>query len=75
MVPGGGYMVPGGGLPPGGCMVETPPTPTAAGGTHPTGMHSCGVFVQSCIGTWTGSRTDFFKHLYYPQERHGSHLY
>ena len=24
---------------PGGCMV--PPTATAAGGTHPTGMHSC----------------------------------
>ena len=27
---------------PGGCMVlETPLTATAAGGTHPTGMHSC----------------------------------
>ena len=27
---------------PGGvCLVETPPTATAAGGTHPTGMHSC----------------------------------
>ena len=26
----------------GGCLVETPhPTATAAGGTHPTGMHSC----------------------------------
>ena len=28
----------------GGCLVETPPPPrtaTAAGGTHPTGMHSC----------------------------------
>ena len=24
-----------------GCLVETPPTATAAGGTHPTGMHSC----------------------------------
>ena len=23
------------------CLVETPPTDTAAGGTHPTGMHSC----------------------------------
>ena len=22
-------------------LVETPPTATAAGGTHPTGMHSC----------------------------------
>ena len=29
----------GGGLLPGGC-VETPLTSTAAGGTHPTGMHS-----------------------------------
>ena len=26
----------------GGCLVETPPgTATAAGGTHPAGMHSC----------------------------------
>ena len=39
--PGG---VPAPGLVPGpgrGCLVETPPTATAAGGTHPTGMHSC----------------------------------
>ena len=49
-VPGRGVCsrgVPG----PGGCMVqgvsapggpvETPRTATAAGGTHPTGMHSC----------------------------------
>ena len=30
----------------GGCLVENPPpeTATAAGGTHPTGMHSCGTF-------------------------------
>ena len=28
-------------LVPGGCLVETPPTATAASGTHPTGMHSC----------------------------------
>ena len=36
----GGCLVPGGsGL--GGCLVETPRTATAAGGTHPTGMHSC----------------------------------
>ena len=28
-------------LTPGGCLVETPPTDTAAGGTHPTGMHPC----------------------------------
>ena len=49
--PGGGYggvrgwwgcMAPGGCMVPGwGCPVETPPTATAAGGTHPTGMHSC----------------------------------
>ena len=26
---------------PGGCLVETPRKATAAGGTHPTGMHSC----------------------------------
>ena len=26
---------------PGGCLVETPRMATAAGGTHPTGMHSC----------------------------------
>ena len=25
----------------GGGLVETPETATAAGGTHPTGMHSC----------------------------------
>ena len=39
----GGLPGPGGGVPgPGGGLVETPPrTATAAGGTHPTGMHSC----------------------------------
>ena len=36
----GGCLVLGG-LGPGGCLVETPRTATAAGGTHPTGMHSC----------------------------------
>ena len=55
MVPGGawsrGCMVPGVHGPGGawswglvhgpGGLVETPPTATAAGGTHPTGMHSC----------------------------------
>ena len=42
--PGGGVSCSRGrGLPgSGGCLVETPPgTATAAGGTHPTGMHSC----------------------------------
>ena len=33
---------PGGGSAPGGwCLMEAPGTATAAGGTHPTGMHSC----------------------------------
>ena len=37
----GGCMVLGGCMVPGGvCLVETPPTATAAGGTHPTGMYS-----------------------------------
>ena len=37
--------LPGLGRPgPGGCLVETPQTATAAGGTHPTGMHSCYYF-------------------------------
>ena len=56
-VPGPGGLLPGGllqggawswGVPgpwgvsaPGGCLVETPRMATAAGGTHPTGMHSC----------------------------------
>ena len=30
-----------------GCLVETPPTATAVGGTHPTGMHSC--FQSVCL--------------------------
>ena len=36
----GGVYAPGGTCS-GGCLVETPRTATAAGGTHPTGMHSC----------------------------------
>ena len=36
-----GVPGPGGGSAPGGCLVETPQMATAAGGTHPTGMHSC----------------------------------
>ena len=46
MVP-GGYMVLGGALfrgvhgPGGGVWWRSPSTATAAGGTHPTGMHSC----------------------------------
>ena len=38
--PGGGACSQGGSGP-GGCLVDTPQTATAAGGTHPTGMHSC----------------------------------
>ena len=34
---------------PGGCLVETPRTATAAGGTHPTGMHSCFIYFQSIV--------------------------
>ena len=43
LVPGWGHLVPVGvPAPGGGCLVERPlPTVTAAGGTHPTGMHSC----------------------------------
>ena len=36
----GGCLLPGGSSPRG-CLVETPLTATAAGGMHPTGMHSC----------------------------------
>ena len=50
---GGGCLLPGGvpgpggrGSAPGGCLVETPRTATAVGGTHPTGMHCC----QFCDG-------------------------
>ena len=50
LLPGGGVSAPRGsalgGSGPRGCLlpgslVETPGTATAAGGTHPTGMHSC----------------------------------
>ena len=43
--PGGAPGLGGSGL--GGCLVESPRTATAAGGTrHPTGMHSCCCFFQ-----------------------------
>ena len=49
-VPAPGGSGPGGtcsGGGPGGCLLETPPgTATAAGGTHPTGMHSCCILFQ-----------------------------
>ena len=41
-VPAPGGVCSGGCLLPGGCLVEIPPpAATAAGGTHPTGMHFC----------------------------------
>ena len=46
----GGCLVRGVCLLPGGCLVETVPTPgmaTAAGSTHPTGMHSCYIKANS----------------------------
>ena len=38
----------------GGCLMETPSTATAAGSTHPTGMHSCfkELSVQSTFKTF-----------------------
>ena len=36
-----GVSAPRGSGPGWGCLVEAPRTATAAGGTHPTGMHSC----------------------------------
>ena len=50
LVPGGGCLlwgVPGPGrMPaPGEWLEETPRTATAAGGTHPIGMHSCSVII------------------------------
>ena len=39
---GPGGLLPGEGVcSRGGCLVETPLMATAAGGTHPTGVHSC----------------------------------
>ena len=38
---GGGGAWSRGGVPDPGCLVETPQMTTAAGSTHPTGMHSC----------------------------------
>ena len=38
-------MVPGGGAWSRGVHGGDPPTATAAGGTHPTGMHSCSVII------------------------------
>ena len=53
----GGCLVPGvgllrGGLIPGACLVATPPTATAEGGTHPTGIHSCVTMITWLILQW-----------------------
>ena len=46
-LPPGGMPPPRGVLPPGGMPGGDPPgTATAAGGTHPTGMHSCKVMSE-----------------------------
>ena len=46
----GECLVPGGGLLPWRVPGGDPPTATAAGGTHPTGMHSCHDITFTC--TW-----------------------
>ena len=56
-----GCLVPGGGVPgprgvpaPGGVLGGTPPqTAFAAGGTHPTGMHSCCLRIWSIMASFT----------------------
>ena len=53
--PGGGVSAPGGVWSQGGaCWRPTHPTPgtaTAAGGTHPTGMHSCFTYKIQTVRT------------------------
>ena len=44
----GGCFLPGGASS-GGCLMETPGTATAAGGTHLTGMHSCCFIVSTLL--------------------------
>ena len=52
-------LVPWGGLVPGGCLAETPRRmATAAGGTHPTGMHSC--FSEKNTSNWHNKCSDTF---------------
>ena len=49
VLPSGGCFLPGG-------LVETPPgTATAAGGTHPTGMHSCSLMGMPCLTIISGN--------------------
>ena len=67
---GGGCLVLGG-LVPGGscsgrgvCLVETPRTATAAGGTHPTRMHSCypKIFINTNIAIINVTRHNANRH-------------
>ena len=52
-----------GGVPAWGCG-ETPPTATAAGGTHPTGMHSCKIcFYTSNLNTMIKVDTNYLIHF------------
>ena len=43
---------------PGGAWWRPPPTATAAGGTHPTGMHSCGLISLPNLYSDTDSDSD-----------------
>ena len=65
----GGCMVLGGGAWSRGGLVETPPTATAAGGMHPTGMHSCSLHfspIRTCevrsFISWDGTLHSFCVH-------------
>ena len=53
----GGGAWSGGGLLLEGCGEPPPVTATAAGGTHPTGMHSC---LTSCVNSTIGIHSTHF---------------
>ena len=64
-----GWGVPGPGqICPWGCLVETPRTATAAGGTHPTGMHSCFVMQNQITFVMQNQR-------WLPEDDHQRSLY
>ena len=50
VLPPGGYFLPGGCLLGGGAGEDPPGTATAAGCTHPTGMHSCYYYKDKAFG-------------------------
>ena len=56
----GGCLVPGG-VVPGGAWWRPPHTHTAAGGNHPTGMHSCYIYGDRKL---LGRHRGFFYHEY-----------